>query len=156
MTARCARTSSRWMSTGFQHRALYAVGVFQLFQFQFDFWDTLIFKILFINSYNYLIINKLYIIIRIIRGVDTPRKRTETTETETLGKVKFHLKSRKSMSYNVLAALIRRCPCLQKSQNSANYSSHRPQKTCENRLFRCFHYPWSACEWFGISVPRPQ
>ena len=57
----------------------------------------------------------------------------------------------KTTSYSVLAALLRRCQSLQKVRKSWNYSSHRPQKTCENRFCRwsCLHLPliWVTWSW---------
>lgn len=42
------------------------------------------------------------------------------------------------MSYESLGKTIPATPNLQEVQNSANYASPRPQKTCINPLFQCF------------------
>ena len=44
------------------------------------------------------------------------------------------------MNYNIFSSTSpgMGCQSLRKAQNSVKYSYHRSQKTCKNRLFRCF------------------
>ena len=59
------------------------------------------------------------------------------------------------MKYDITKLSAPQMPSLQKAQNSANYSSKRPQKHARIAFFDAFPYTWRTCEWFGISVSRP-
>ena len=70
-----------------------------------------------------------------IRGKDTLQKQTETTETETLGKVKFHLKSIKSIRYDffflssapAMPTLGKGTECIKILLSQASKDMHEPQ-----------------------------
>jgi len=68
----------------------------------------------------------------------TPQKTTETTETETLGLIKIHLKSNKSTSYDIIKAISLKMSTLEKAPKISNYCSQRCQKSCSNPSFWCF------------------
>ena len=68
----------------------------------------------------------------------TSRNTTEITETETLGHIKFHLKSRKSMKYDISKSTAPTMPNLGKGTECIKILLKETQKACVNRLFRCF------------------
>ena len=61
--------------------------------------------------------------------ITPPQKTTETTETETLGQVKFHLKSSNTMRYDISKASAPAMPKLGKGQNTPKTPPFSPLKS---------------------------
>ena len=52
--------------------------------------------------------------------------------------ITIHLKSRKSMKYDILNSMAPKKPTLGIGQRLSFFGSKKPQKTCVNPFFRCF------------------
>ena len=73
--------------------------------------------------------------------MELPKTKLEQLELEheaTLTTVLIHLKSRKSMRYDISKATAPLCQPSAKGQNVLNCCSRRRQKTCMHPSFRCF------------------